>query len=321
MTSETRFSSYILLIQNLFCFLLFHTHTEVYCLNLLPFSFSDINKPCTESCGLHMGNILHLRKLWWESFVPKQEANPSTLLRAQNGIALSSGSFKIMIRHQLTPRKHCAAGRWFPTASAWSLQYRSSSYSQLFGLERWGGYCHTLLVIAWTLDRHGSRGSPNRNQNGRYQNRLARVGTLFPHGWGRAKTTLVKQKTSSLAALSHCSTPSHPWGIFLLVHQYNFKLGLKLQHMIKADESSAHISSFLVEIQGLLPKSLNVAVLLPTTVVFTVLCVHWIHWTRSSVSGTLWQVTQRPGSLHYFFQKWAVIVLTAMFCTQEVKDT
>lgn len=145
MTSETRFSSYILLIQNLFCFLLFHTHTEVYCLNPLPFSFSDINKPCTESCGLHMGNILHLRKLWWESFVPKQEANPSTLLRAQNGIALSSGSFKIMIRHQLTPRKHCAAGRWFPTASAWSLQYRSSSYSQLFGLERWGGYCHTLL--------------------------------------------------------------------------------------------------------------------------------------------------------------------------------
>lgn len=118
MTSETRFSSYILLTQNLFCSLLFHTRTEVCCLNLLPFSFSDINKPCTERCGVDTGNILRLRKLWWESFVPKQAANPSPLLRVQNGTALplqSSGSLKFLIGRQLAPGKHCAAGGWFPT--------------------------------------------------------------------------------------------------------------------------------------------------------------------------------------------------------------
>ena len=133
-----------------------------------------------------------------------------------------------------------------PCASAWSLSYSSSAYSWLFDLERWDGYYHNS-TITWTPGLQGSRGgggSPNIRWNWRYRNLLARVGTPFPHSWGHANTALMKQKSSSLAALSHCSTLSRPGVVFLLVHQYNFKLGLKLQCMIKAVESLACITSW-----------------------------------------------------------------------------
>lgn len=137
----------------------------------------------------------------------------------------------------------------------------------------------TLLLSELPVARGAAAGggSPNIRQNWRCWNLLARVRTLFPHSRGHANTALMKQKSSSLAALSYCSTLSHPGVVFLLLHQYNFKLGLKLQCMIKAVESLACITSCW-RCRGLffLPKPLNMAVFLLTTVVFTLFYVCWI---------------------------------------------